>query len=152
MSALNDLLAAHTALTQDDADHLQSLVSEWQLLADLSFADLVLWVPTTGGDYLCVAQVRPTTGPTAYQRDLVETTADDEYLARLRAPHAPETFAVRRRGADAPIAVMTRRRHQAAAAATTPESKASEKEVTSFLPWGFTHMLLAPIVCISTRT
>ena len=48
------------------------LVSDWQLLADLSFADLVLWVPTADGTrYVAVAQMRPTTGPTSYHDDLV---------------------------------------------------------------------------------
>ncbi len=71
MSILTDLLAENTTLESGAVDHLQWLVAEWQLLADLSFADLLLWVPTTRGDLLCVAQVRPTTGPTTYQDDQV---------------------------------------------------------------------------------
>ncbi|MBO0881677.1 MAG: histidine kinase N-terminal domain-containing protein [Mycobacterium sp.] len=71
MSILSDLLAEHTKLTPPDVDHLQRLVGEWQLLSDLSFADLVLWAPTTDDEVLCVAQVRPTTGPTSYQDDRV---------------------------------------------------------------------------------
>ncbi len=51
---------------------MHALVADWQLLADLSFSDLVLWMPTEGGEaYLAVAQMRPTTGPTAFQDDLV---------------------------------------------------------------------------------
>ena len=47
-------------------------MAEWQLLSDLSFADLLLWVPVAAtASFLCVAQVRPTTGPTAYQDDHV---------------------------------------------------------------------------------
>ena len=45
MSALSDLLASHTVLDISQTDHLQRLVAEWQLLSDLSFADLLLWVP-----------------------------------------------------------------------------------------------------------
>jgi hypothetical protein len=76
VSILSDLLAEHTALKPADVSHLQRLVGEWQLLSDLSFADLLLWVPTLslrdgGEDVLCVAQVRPTTGPTSYQDDRV---------------------------------------------------------------------------------
>ena len=71
MSTLFELLAEHTALPPDDVEHLQRLVGEWQLLSDLSFADLLLWVPVGEGDFLCVAHVRPTTGPTAYQDDEV---------------------------------------------------------------------------------
>jgi two-component sensor histidine kinase len=79
MSALSDLLAARTRLNDGQVDHVQRLVGEWQLLSDLSFADLLLWVPVAIADgeagslpgFLCVAQCRPTTGPTAYQHDQV---------------------------------------------------------------------------------
>jgi two-component sensor histidine kinase len=71
MSALSELLAAHTTLDDGQTGHLQQLVADWQLLADMSFADLLLWVPTIDGQFLCAAQCRPTTGPTAYLRDRV---------------------------------------------------------------------------------
>ena len=56
-------------------DHLQLVVAEWQLLADLSFADFLLWVPV-GDEFLCVAQCRPTTALTAYGEDVVGSRAD----------------------------------------------------------------------------
>ncbi|WP_169734921.1 histidine kinase N-terminal domain-containing protein, partial [Amycolatopsis lexingtonensis] len=71
MSTLAELLADNTGLPGEAADHLQTVVAEWQLLADLSFADFLLWVPVTeelqpdGGDFVCVAHARPTTAPTA---------------------------------------------------------------------------------------
>jgi two-component sensor histidine kinase len=79
MSALSDVLAARTQLTDAQVAHVQRLVGEWQLLSDLAFADLLLWVPVavpvgeagSVGGFLCVAQCRPTTGPTAYQNDQV---------------------------------------------------------------------------------
>jgi len=72
MSALSKLLASDTALTTAEVGHLQQLVAEWQLLSDMSFADLLMWVPTPpDGDFLCVAQCRPTTGQTAYLHDRV---------------------------------------------------------------------------------
>ena len=70
MSSLSALIATHTQLDERQADHLQRLVSEWQLLADLSFADLLLWV-AVGDDFVCLAQCRPTTGPTAHVVDRV---------------------------------------------------------------------------------
>jgi two-component sensor histidine kinase len=70
MSSLSDLVTAHTLLDEPPVDHLQRLVGEWQLLADLSFADLLLWV-AVDDDFVCVAQCRPTTGPTAHMADLV---------------------------------------------------------------------------------
>ncbi|WP_170842989.1 sensor histidine kinase [Streptomyces oceani] len=69
---MNDLVRHHTALSDTDLQWLHLLVSEWQLLSDLSFADLVLWVPTRDGSrYVSVAQMRPNTGPTSYQDDMV---------------------------------------------------------------------------------
>ena len=87
MSTLFELLAEHTALPPEDVEHLQRLVGEWQLLSDLSFADLLLWVPVGEGEFLCVAQVRPTTGPTAYQ---------DDHVGRRQggAPALPQRVAV----------------------------------------------------------
>jgi two-component system, sensor histidine kinase PdtaS len=56
-------------------EHLQALLSDWQILADLSFADLLLWVPHELPDgtpaYLCVGQMRPYTAQTIYAEDLV---------------------------------------------------------------------------------
>ena len=83
MSTLSDLLAEHTDLSGDAVDHLQRIVGEWQLLADLSFADILLWVGTdvvvSGSDakVLCVAQCRPTTAPTAFTQDMVGATVSD---------------------------------------------------------------------------
>jgi len=71
MSTLSDLLAEHTTLTGSAVEHLQRLVSEWQLLSDLSFSDLTMWAESGPGSYVCVAQVRPTTGATAHFDDLV---------------------------------------------------------------------------------
>ncbi|WP_345650132.1 PAS domain-containing sensor histidine kinase [Streptomyces tremellae] len=69
---MNDLVRQHSALDESDLEWLHLLVSEWQLLSDLSFADLVLWVPTRdGAHYVSVAQMRPNTGPTSYQDDMV---------------------------------------------------------------------------------
>ena len=72
MPSLNDLVRAHTDLDQDDVAWLHLLLADWQIIADLSFADLVLWLPDQEGmGYWAGAQMRPTTGPTAYVDDLV---------------------------------------------------------------------------------
>ena len=46
---LSDLARDHTSLSGPDLEWLHYLVSDWQLLADLSFADLILWVPLSPG-------------------------------------------------------------------------------------------------------
>ena len=40
MSTLRDLAEEHTALRPADIDHLHRIAGDWQLLSDLSFADL----------------------------------------------------------------------------------------------------------------
>ncbi|HUK73091.1 MAG TPA: sensor histidine kinase [Streptosporangiaceae bacterium] len=76
MPTLSDLVSGYTSLSGADLEWLHSLVSDWQLLADLSFADLVLWAPLrTGGGWVAVAQMRPTTGPTSFHDDIVGTIA-----------------------------------------------------------------------------
>ena len=51
-------------------DHLRRLAVVWGVLSDLSFADLLLYV-RAGKGYLVRSQVRPTTGQTIYESDLV---------------------------------------------------------------------------------
>ncbi len=68
---LNDL-ARRAQINACDLDWLHALVSDWELLADLSIADLTLWAPLPGEEsWIALAQVRPTTGPTAFPDDRV---------------------------------------------------------------------------------
>jgi two-component system, sensor histidine kinase PdtaS len=70
--ALKDLIARHTALIPDEAQHLARLVAEWQLLSDLSFSDLLLMCRVDEpARLLVVAQMRPYTAQTVYQEDQV---------------------------------------------------------------------------------
>ncbi len=70
--SLNDLVRAHTDLDDEDLAWLHLLLADWQIIADLSFADLVMWLPDREGrGFWAGAQMRPTTGPTAYVDDLV---------------------------------------------------------------------------------
>jgi two-component sensor histidine kinase len=70
--SLLELVRSHTDLDEGDVGVLQLLMADWQIIADLSFADLVLWLPDRGGEgFWAGAQMRPTTGPTAYVDDIV---------------------------------------------------------------------------------
>jgi hypothetical protein len=72
MPSMSEIIAEHTELSEADHRWLKLLVSEWQLLADLSFSDLVLWVPDRDENvFWAVAQIRPNTGPTALVDDVV---------------------------------------------------------------------------------
>ncbi len=74
MPSLQALARAHTDLSSEDVEWLSMLLADWQIIADLSFADLVLWLPARDGSgYRAGAQMRPTTGPTAFVDDIVGT-------------------------------------------------------------------------------
>lgn len=85
MSTLGDLLAEHTVLPGSAVDHLHAVVGEWQLLADLSFADYLMWVQRDDGQVVCVAQVRPNTAPTVLLADAVGTLAESEDMPIVAA-------------------------------------------------------------------
>jgi two-component system, sensor histidine kinase PdtaS len=73
VSVILGLLQGNPHLRAHEVAHLQRLVAEWQIVADLSFADLLLFVrhddPAQG--YRCVGQMRPYTAQTIYVDDLV---------------------------------------------------------------------------------
>ena len=87
MPDLVDLVRRYTTLADDDLDWLRLLVGEWQLLADLSFADLLLWVRTSDpAGFIAVAQIRPVTAQTAYVEDKVgQRSADGKRILVDRA-------------------------------------------------------------------
>ena len=136
MPSLHDIATSRTELSGEDLDWLHLLLADWQLLADLSFADLVLWLPLPGrGGFVAAAQMRPTTGPTAYHDDVVGTEVprgrrpqldrayDEARICRERDPDWPgdvpvreETIPVVREGRV--VAVVSR--HTNLAAARTP--------------------------------
>src|ERR1700754_2129589 len=85
MSTLGELLAEHTMLPGNAVDHLHAVVGEWQLLADLSFADYLMWVRRDDGVLVCVAQCRPNTAPTVLLADAVGTLADADDIPLVTA-------------------------------------------------------------------
>ena len=80
MAGLSELVAKHTDLDAADRAHLRRLVRAWGVLADLCFADLLLFAPTRpieGEDrFVVVDQIRPTTAQTLYQEDHVGRFVD----------------------------------------------------------------------------
>ena len=74
MPSLGDIARFQTSLDADDIVWLHALVAEWQIIADLSFSDLVLWVPDAESRGMWAgAQIRPTTGPTTLLEDVAGT-------------------------------------------------------------------------------
>jgi len=84
--SLIELVRAHTDLDDEDLAWVHLLLADWQIIADLSFADLVLWLPDREGrGFWAGAQMRPTTGPTAYVDDVVGTFVPTGRRAMLDA-------------------------------------------------------------------
>lgn len=77
MPTLIELAHEHTDLEQGAVEHLAALVSEWGMLADFCFADMLLYIPVGKERWLISAQVRAATGQTLYHSDYVDTWASD---------------------------------------------------------------------------
>jgi two-component sensor histidine kinase len=77
MFPFENLLGSRTTITLDQADRLRELVASWQLLSDLSFADLILWVPIRKdikmwpSGHIAIAHIRPTTAATVFTNDVI---------------------------------------------------------------------------------
>jgi two-component sensor histidine kinase len=75
VSSLQELVEERGGLRGSAVDVLQAIVSDWQILADLSFADLLMFCrEPTSGELTVVAHMRPYTAQTIYNEDLVGTT------------------------------------------------------------------------------
>ena len=74
MPSLGDIARFQTSMGVDEVEWLHALVADWQIIADLSFSDLVLWVPDAEARGMWAgAQIRPTTGPTTLLEDVAGT-------------------------------------------------------------------------------
>ena len=74
MASLEELAKENRNLEDDLISYLQDLTRSWGLLADLSFSDLLLYLPTKESpvdSFVLLAHVRPTTSTTLYRADLV---------------------------------------------------------------------------------
>ncbi|MGD0440802.1 MAG: sensor histidine kinase [Acidimicrobiales bacterium] len=97
-----DLIRRYTSFDGHERRHLESLMAFWSLLADLSFSDLLLFVPVTrdrgeeGGNYeptesegvdhgafVIIGQMRPTTNQTLYEVDLVGQVQSADSLTNV---------------------------------------------------------------------
>ena len=93
MPSLQALARAHTDLSTEDVEWLSMLLADWQIIADLSFADLVLWLPARGR--LRLLGRRPDAsdhGPTAFVDDIVGSfiQAGQAAAARRGAARGPD--------------------------------------------------------------
>ncbi|CAM2811931.1 sensor histidine kinase [Actinomyces slackii] len=67
LSALRD----DADLPDVDLDWLHQLVADWQVIADLSTSDLVLWVLNSSGRFVAAGHTRPSGGHTVHVEEVV---------------------------------------------------------------------------------
>jgi len=93
---------SRSSMSGADVDWLHRLVGDWQMLADLAFADLTLWLPVQRDDdadphvspWFLAAHARPSTGPNFYHDDVIgETPGPDRerFLAQVMDTGRPLT-------------------------------------------------------------
>ena len=83
MSTLSDLVQAQGRSSDADIEWLHLLVGDWQLIADLAFADIVLWVPSAEGSFVAVAHARPSSSATLFYRDFVGQAIKPEWKQQV---------------------------------------------------------------------
>lgn len=83
MTTLAEMLRQTTSLEDHESEWLHLLAGDWQLIADLSFADLVLWVRGDLEGWRAVAHVRPNTGPMVFYDDIVGSSSSRARAAML---------------------------------------------------------------------
>ncbi len=122
-----EIIASEASMTEDDVEWIKDLVREGQLVADLAYGDIAIWVKTTDDTWIAVALFRAGTSSTVFPRDIIGSRIDqawgqlivecarrgqmleptepiwfDEFATQVRA------IPIRRRGGYEPIAVLTR--------------------------------------------
>ncbi|PFG30865.1 sensor histidine kinase [Paramicrobacterium agarici] len=83
MSTLSDLILAQGRSDEADVEWLHMLVEDAQLLADLAFADIVLWVPTHDDSFIAVSHYRPSSAATLFYRDFVGQKVKQQWRAQV---------------------------------------------------------------------
>jgi two-component sensor histidine kinase len=84
VSTLSQLISDYGVPNKANIEWLTRLQSEWQLVADLLFADLVLWVPTKDGSFVAAGHARPSSAATVFYRDISGQPIRKEWLATVK--------------------------------------------------------------------
>jgi two-component sensor histidine kinase len=77
VASIEDYVEGRAPSSAEEIHRLRELVADWQLLSDLSFADLILWIPLRKDEsswpsgYIAVAHIRPTTAATVFAHDVI---------------------------------------------------------------------------------
>ncbi len=74
---MRQLVKDHTSLSEAEIDRLAEVTHTMQLLADLSYADILLFCRTEGGAFMVVAEAKPNTAISLYSENRVGTILDE---------------------------------------------------------------------------
>lgn len=130
MPSLSRFLPDDHDLDLRSREWLQHLVGDWNLVADLLRADLVLWVRSDSGP-IAVAHCRPATGSTVYYEDPVGCIVAPEEAPALSAlldggDASQDAAPVLREGREATCLLVPVRRHGTAIAVVAVEAPVSD--------------------------
>lgn len=101
MSTFSNIMKSAGVATPNDVSWLHLLLGDVQLMADLAFADTVLWVPNKDRSFVALAHARPSSAPTLFYRDFVGKPIKAEWRAQVNEAYetgvivesmAPEWF------------------------------------------------------------
>lgn len=85
MSSLSQLIKNNSSASHADLEWLNLLTSEWQLAADLVFADLVLWIPDNSGGFMAAGHARPSGSATIFYRDINGSQVRKEWASQVKS-------------------------------------------------------------------
>ncbi len=72
------------AMTEGEMTWLSILTTDWQVVADLAAADLVLWLPTRDGRFIASSLCRSATAATVHVEDVIGLYAPDARARKLQ--------------------------------------------------------------------
>lgn len=81
-----------TTLEDKEVGWINQVASEGQLVADLAFADIVLWAPTKDQSFVAVAHLRPSSSATLFYRDLVGKKVRREWEGLVHAAYEQQAI------------------------------------------------------------
>ncbi len=84
VTTLSDLVYAQGRSSEGDVEWLHRLAGDGQLLADLAFADIVIWVPAADDSFVAVAHTRPSGAATLFYRDIVGDRVRPQWRTQVR--------------------------------------------------------------------
>ncbi|MCI6575092.1 MAG: sensor histidine kinase [Actinomycetaceae bacterium] len=84
MATLAKILEVDTQLPTHARKWLQQLVGDWQIVADIAFSDVLLYV-CSNETYVVAAQTRPATAATLFESDLIGEKIERDFEETIQA-------------------------------------------------------------------